>query len=111
MQTSTTSYNNRKINQYLTNEINNVGPAQLIIKVYDFAILNCQRHNMIKTNEAIQVLINALNFENEAAREISIGLIKLYQFCQEQMRKKNYDEVYKILSELKETWQTALTNR
>jgi flagellar secretion chaperone FliS len=101
----------RRVNQYLNNEILNASPEKLIMKVYDFAIVNCQKHEMIKTNEALQVLINALNFENEAAKEISVGLFKLYRYCQDQMRKKNYDVVYKVLIELKESWELALKNR
>ena len=80
-------------------------PQQLLIKVYDFAILNCQRQNLVKTNKAIQELINSLRFDDEPTREIAIGLYKLYQFCQEQMRKQNYEIVYKILVELRESWQ------
>ncbi len=102
---------NRRLNQYLANDIRGASPEQLIMKVYDFAILNCKRQEMLKTNEALQVLITSLNFENEAAREISVGLFRLYQYCQDQMRKKNYKEVEKILTELKSTWTAALQNR
>ncbi|MBI5730577.1 MAG: flagellar protein FliS [Ignavibacteriales bacterium] len=102
------STTNRRLNLYLTNDIQSASPEQLIMKVYDFAILNCQRHEMIKTNEALQVLVNALNFENEAAKEISLGLLRIYVYCQEQMRKKNFREVQKILTDLRDTWQTAL---
>lgn len=101
----------RRVNQYLVNEIRDAKPEQLIMKVYDFAILNCQKKNMVKTNEALQVLIGALNFQDEAAKEISVGLLKLYQYCQDQMRKNNSDVVYKILSELRDTWNEALKNR
>jgi flagellar protein FliS len=102
---------NRRVNQYVTNEILNATPEKLIMKVYDFAIINCQKHNMLKTNEALQVLINALNFEHPEAKEISFGLLRLYRYCQDQMRKNKYDDVYKVLSELKETWETALKKR
>lgn len=100
----------KKSNPYLLNQINNSTPQELIMKVYDFAILNCQKNNMFKTNEAIQVLINALNFNDPAAKEISIGLLKLYQFCQEQMRKNNNKIVLKILTELRDTWNNAIKN-
>lgn len=93
-----------QVSQYLVKEIMDASPQQLLIKIYDFAILNCQRQNLEKTNKAIQELINSLRFDLEEAKEISIGLLKLYQFCQEQMRQKNYDIVYKILTELRETW-------
>jgi flagellin-specific chaperone FliS len=103
--------NNRRVNQYVSNEILNAKPEKLIMKVFDFAILNCQKHNMLKTNEALQVLINALNFEHPEAKKISIGFLRIYRYCQEQMRKQNYDIVYKTLSTLKETWETALSKR
>ena len=107
MYNSTLSYSQKRINQYLFKEIMEATPQQLLIKIYDFAILNCQRGNLIKTNNAIQELVNSLNFEDEAAREISIGLLRLYQFCQDQMRKKEFDIVLKILTELRDTWKKA----
>jgi flagellar secretion chaperone FliS len=102
---------NKRVNQYLANEVLSATPEQLIMRVFDFAIAKCQQHDMIKTNEALQVLINALNFDHPEAKEISIGFFRLYRYCQDQMRKKNYDVVYKVLTELKESWETALANR
>lgn len=100
----------KKNNPYILNQINNSTPQELIMKVYDFAILNCQKNDLFKTNDAIQVLINSLNFDDPAAREISIGLLRLYQYCQEQMRKHNNQIVLKILTELRDTWINALKN-
>lgn len=97
-----------KTNTYITNQISLASPQQLIMKVYDFAIVHCQKNDMIKTNEALQVLINALNFNDPSARDISTGLFRLYQFCQEQMRKNNPRIVLKVLSELRDTWQESL---
>jgi flagellar protein FliS len=105
-QTSTYFKSSNHTNTYLAKEILEATPQKLLIKVYDFAIANCKRGNMTKTNRAISELINALNFEDKRAKEISTGLIKLYQFCQEEMRKNNTDIVYKILTDLRETWIT-----
>jgi flagellar protein FliS len=99
-----------KTNPYLVNQISIASPQQLIMKVYDFAIVHCQKNDMVKTNEALQILINALNFDDPSAKEISFGLFKLYQYCQEQMRKNNTEVVFKILSELRNTWQESLNN-
>lgn len=110
MQTAT-AFANKGVNQYLTNEILNATPEQLIMKVFNFAILSCKKHDMVKTNEALQVLINSLNFEHPEAKEISIGFFRIYRFCQDQMRKQNYDVVHKTLSELKESWESALAKR
>lgn len=99
--------NFHSVNQYLVKEILDATPEKLLLKVYDFAIAQVQRHNLEKANRAIQELINGLNFESEETREVSMGLLRLYKFCQDQMRAQDYDIVYKILSELKETWVEA----
>lgn len=106
-----TAHNQKaRLNQYLLKEILEATPQQLIIKLYDFAIVNCQRQNLEKTNAALQELINALRFEGDGVAEVANGLFKLYQFCQEQMRKKNHEVVYKILTELRDTWLKAINN-
>ena len=102
-----TAKNRNRLNQYLVNEITQATPKQLLIKIYDFAIVNCKKQNLAKTNEALQVLISSLSFSNNKVSEISMGLLRLYQYCQEEMRKKNYDIVYEILTELKGSWIAA----
>jgi flagellar protein FliS len=99
--------NSNRINHYLVKEILESTPQQLIIKIYDFAILNCQRKNLAKTNSALQELINSLRWDGEGVSEISAGLQSLYQYCQDEMRNKNYDIVFKILTELRESWLIA----
>lgn len=101
------TYRSTKANSYLINEIMNSSPEKLLLKVYDFAIVNAEKKDMIKTNEAIQVLINALRYDNEEVAEISMRLFRLYQFCQDQMRKNNSQNVKRILSELRETWTNS----
>lgn len=111
MYTMSSFAKNQRVNQYIINDIMDASPEKLIMKVFDFAILNCQKENMIKTNEALQVLINALNFDTPEVKEISTGFLKIYLYCQDQMRKKNYNVVLKTLTELKQSWETALNNR
>jgi len=100
---TTEGFNNRA-GAYVTNEILDASPQKLIMKIYDFAILQCKNENLEKTNKALTELINALRFDTKEVAEISIGLKKLYEFCQDQMRKKNHDIVLQILIELRETW-------
>ena len=107
---TTESYNNNRANAYVTNEIMDASPQKLIMKIYDFAISQCKNENLEKTNKALMELINALRFDTEEVSEISIGLKKLYEFCQDQMRKKNYDIVLQILTDLRETWNKVFVN-
>jgi flagellar protein FliS len=103
--------NRSKINPYLTNQILNSSPEQLLIKVYDFAVVNSEKKDMIKTNTAIQELIGFLRFDDEAYKDLAVSLLRLYQFCQDQARKNNYDVVTKILTELRESWLHAINNK
>ncbi len=104
---NTLTYKSHKANSYLINEIMNASPEKLLLKVYDFAIVNAEKKDMIKTNDAIQVLINALRYDNEEVASISLRLFRIYQFCQDQMRKNNNEIVKRILTELRETWIKA----
>lgn len=103
------TYNNRA-NAYLVNEVSDASPEALLFKVYDFAIAQCKNKNLEKTNKALSVLIDALRYDTEESKQISIGLKRLYEFCQDQMRKQNYDIVLKILTELRESWDKALAS-
>jgi len=98
------------MNPYLVKDISEATPQQLVIKLYDLALISCKKEDLRRTNNAVQALINALNFEDENAAEISTGLLKLYKFCQDQMRQANYNIVIRILSELRESWITAFSN-
>jgi flagellar protein FliS len=103
--------NRSKLNPYLTNQILNASPEQLLIKIFDFAVVHSEKKNMIKTNAAIQELIGMLRFDDEGYKELSINLIRLYQYCQDQARKSNFDIVTKILTELRESWLKAIQNK
>lgn len=100
-----TYQNNGGVNQYLMKEILEASPEQLLMKVYDYAIVNAQKKDMAKTNSALQELINALRYDGgEEVKEFSLGLLKLYNFCKEQTRKGNFEVVHEILTELRNSW-------
>jgi len=104
------STQHNRLNQYLVKQILDSSPEQIIIKIYDFAILNCARKDLIKTTKALQELINSLRYDDDGAKEISIGLLKIYRYCQEEARKGNFDFVQQALTELRDTWINSLKN-
>jgi flagellar protein FliS len=108
MYNSTFARQSGRLNQYLLKEIMEATPKQLIIKVYDIAIVSSKKKDFMRTNNAIQVLINSLRFDGEDVKNISTGLLRLYLFCQDQTRKKNFDIATRILSELRDTWLKVL---
>lgn len=103
--------NKSKLNPYLVNQILNASPEQLLIKVFDFAVVHSEKKDMIKTNTAIQELINFLRFDDDRFKDLAINLLRLYQFCQDQARKGNFEIVTKILTELRESWLQAIQNK
>ena len=100
--------NRSKINPYLANQVLQSSPEQLLIKVYDYAIINSEKKDMVKTNTALSELIGFLRFDDETYKDLSISLLRLYQFCQDQARKSNFGVVSKILTELRESWLKAI---
>jgi flagellar protein FliS len=99
----------KRVNAYLSKDILDASPQKLLLKVYDFAIANCRKNDMVRTNKALSELINSLNFESSETKEFSLGLMSLYQFCQDQMRKGENEIVENILTELRTSWVDIFT--
>ncbi len=98
------SQQNNKAKAYLLKEINEASPQKLLLKIYDLAIQSYQKGDFARANKAVAELINSLNFSDEKAKEISFGLLRLYQFAQDQARKNNLEVSIRILQELRDTW-------
>jgi flagellin-specific chaperone FliS len=92
------------IKSYQDNQISSMSPTQLILKVYDIAIVSVKKGDTIRAHRAIQELINSLDFEHG---DIPKGLFRLYQFCQNSLRAKDSKSVVSILVELRSTWAKA----
>jgi len=92
------------ISQYQMNSILNASPTELILKLYDLAILSIKKGDFKKANLVLTELIGSLNFEYN---DVALGFFKLYRYCQEHLYKQEGDEPLKILSELREAWAQA----
>lgn len=95
----------KTLRSYQQSQILGLDPVQLIIKVYDFVILNCKKGDMTKASKGLVELISALNFD---CQEISLGLFRLYQYCMEKIKNKEFDEAVHILEGLRNAWTQSL---
>ena len=77
---------NKGIDTYQQNQVLNLSPTELILKLYDLALVNIKKGDISKANLVITELIASLNFEYQ---EVSIGLFRLYRFCQDCLYKDN----------------------
>ena len=94
----------KALNQYRQNEILNASPTELILKLYDLAIVSIKKNDIAKANQVITELISALNFEYQ---EVALGFFRLYRYCQQNLNQGNTQEPLMILQQLRDTWAKA----
>ncbi|GAB4339069.1 MAG: flagellar export chaperone FliS [Calditrichia bacterium] len=92
------------ISAYQENQILNLSPTELILKLYDLAILSIKKNDIPKANRVIAELISSLNFDY---KDVSLGLFKLYRFCQDNLYQGNKKVALDILQDLRDTWAKA----
>ena len=90
--------------QYVEDQLAGLSPVQLLIRVYDVAIVSCARGDRQRLRQALVELIASLNFEY---REISLGSFRLYNYCLRQTQMGRFDEVKTILTGLRDAWVQA----
>jgi len=90
--------------QYLEEQVASLSPVQVLIRVYDVAIVSCTRGDRQRLRQALIQLISSLNFEH---REISLGSFRLYNYCLRRTQMGRLDEVKAILVGLRDAWVQA----
>lgn len=98
------STGHKGISTYQQNQILNLNANELILKLYDLAILSIKKEDIKKANQAIAELIAALNFDYQ---EVAMGLFRLYRYCQDCLYQKKYDDAINIMEELRNSWAQA----
>ncbi len=89
---------------YKQNELMSFSPVQLILKLYDYVIVQSKRGDAEKVNAGLAQLIASLNFDYN---EIALGFFRLYRYCQTRSRKGDFEEVITVISELRAAWAQA----
>ncbi len=62
---------------------------------------------MDKARQGLVELISALNFDYH---DVSLGMFRLYNYCLDNIKQENYDEVIVILKGLREAWSESMKN-
>ncbi len=105
---NTALMNGRKLKSYQSSQIMSMDPIPLLIKVYDFIILNCKKRDLEKSTKGLVELISALNFDYQ---EVSLGLFRLYQYCLDNIKQNKFDEAIVILEGLRDSWAATMEKR
>jgi flagellar secretion chaperone FliS len=92
------------VSDYLRNEVMSLSPTEIILRIYDFAIINLKKGEGQKAMRAITELIVSLNFEY---KDISLGFFRLYLYCRDQIIHGNLNNALVIMEGLRESWAEA----
>ncbi len=95
-------------NPYLVQKIMTASPEELISYIYEAAIRACIQEDHTRALEAVQQLINALNFD---AGDISSTFYQVYSGILDHLYKRDYDTAKEILIDLRKTWSEAMNIR
>ena len=94
--------------QYREQQVLSASPTQLVLMVYDAAIVHCETQDTQRASRALTELIGALNFD---AGEIATDLFRLYEYCLWEIRRKRFSDAAEVLRRLKKAWEDALAGR
>jgi flagellin-specific chaperone FliS len=99
--------NENGIDAYRSNQVMGCSPGQLILLLYDHVIKCLNSSDMRGASRGIVELMSALDLDYQ---DISGRLFSLYEYCLDLVKKENYEEASKILTEMREMWATAMRN-
>ena len=94
-----------EVNRYRRQQLEAMTPGQLVLVVYEQAILACRKGNRRRLRQAVEQLIWGLDFEQG---EVADGLLLLYDWVLRQSREGDFAEAEKTLRQLRDTWKEAL---
>lgn len=92
------------VSGYMENEVLQWSPEKIILKTYDLFIVSCKKRDAAKMNKILVTLMTSLNFDHP---DQATRLYRMYEYCQESIRKKRFDEALKIIKGLRDTWAQA----
>jgi flagellar protein FliS len=91
--------------QYRAQQVLGASPMQLILMVYDVAIVACEAQDPQRAGRAVGELIGSLNFDY---KEIASDLFRLYEYCLWEIRRGRFRDAAKVLRGLKRAWEDAM---
>ena len=96
------------LNSYLTSSVVTLSPGELVLKMYDTALVALLAKDGTRAARVVSGLIDALDFQY---RDVALGLFRLYRYCMEEIKRGEYETPARIMRELRDVWAEALDSR
>lgn len=93
------------IDAYKANQVMGASPGQLVLLLYDQVILSLSDEDMRGASKGLVELMSSLDLDY---REVSGRLFSLYEYCLDLVKKGEYEQASKILTEMRHMWSTAI---
>jgi flagellin-specific chaperone FliS len=93
--------------RYREQQVFSATPLQRLLMVYDVALIGCQKHDLKRTTDALNLLSNSLNWDTG---EVAAGFNRLYGYCAQQVRAGRWNEAERVLRELVQAWVEVLVS-
>ena len=87
--------------QYKRHDVEGASPIRLVVIAYDLAILSCDREDFETGVKAVMALQNSLDFD---FAEAAGGLMAVYQWILDLLRKHDFAAAKNLLLELRDAW-------
>lgn len=90
---------------YREQKIMTASPEELIKYLYDAGVVACKRQQKDKALQVVQELINSLRYDH---KEVAMNFYRTYRAIMELISHDKYDRAATLLSEIRDTWVTAM---
>lgn len=95
------------LNSYRANSVLGLTPGELVLKMYDMALVALKSGDGDRASRVLSELIDSLDFQHQ---QIALGLFRLYRYCLEEIKRGEHEVPTRIMRELRDTWAQALSS-
>jgi flagellin-specific chaperone FliS len=93
------------IDAYRTNQVMGASPGHLVLLLYDHVIKSLKDSDMRGASKGIVELMSSLDLDYQ---EVSGKLFSLYEYCLDLVKRQEYDQALKIMTEMRQMWAVAI---
>jgi len=93
------------IDVYRTNQVMGASPGQLVLLLYDHVIRCLGNEDMRGASKGLVELMGSLDLDYQ---EVSGRLFSLYEYSLDLVKKSEYEQASKVLTEMRQMWATAI---
>lgn len=93
------------IDAYRKNQVMGASPGQLVLLLYDHVIKSLKDSDMRGASKGIVELMSSLDLDYQ---EVSGKLFSLYEYCLDLVKRQEYEQALKIMTEMRQMWAAAI---